>query len=199
MVPLVGRQIGNTDDFIVPWTSFSFSADNTAQPTALGGKNLPTVLIDTGNPSLSFPPQLLDQIGPVINVQTLKDGTKALRCDSGNTGAKFGFEFQAAKVELPLSMIFIPLTNNGAPTTDSNGNPLCTLPLESINGDVASLGAPLLSAVYTVFDLENKQLGMAQAKVNESATNIQVIGPDGKIPTTGAVRPKGQVMRFRNI
>ncbi|OHW93116.1 eukaryotic aspartyl protease [Colletotrichum incanum] len=173
--------------------------DNTAQPAALGGKNLPPVLIDTGNPSLSFPPQLLDQIGPAIKIQTLKDGTKALRCDNGNTGAKFSFEFQAAKAELPLSMIFIPLTDNGALTTDRNGNPLCTLPLESINGNIASLGAPLLSAVYTVFDLENKQLGMAQAKVNESATNIQEIGPDGRIPTTQAVRPKGQSMRFRNI
>ncbi|WYZ35820.1 hypothetical protein EsH8_X_000467 [Colletotrichum jinshuiense] len=198
MIPLIGREFANTDDFIIPWTSFSFVAGNTTQPTVLGGKNLPPALIDTGNPSLSLPPEILDQIGPAIKIQTLRDGTNALRCDSGDTGAKFSFEFQAAKVDLPLSMIFIPLTNNGAPIKDKDGNSLCTLPLESSSSTVASLGAPLMSAVYTVFDLENKRLGMAQAKVNESATNIQEIGPDGKLATAAAKKPKRQSMRFRN-
>ncbi|CCF34686.1 hypothetical protein CH063_00183 [Colletotrichum higginsianum] len=200
MVPLIGREFANTDDFIVPWTSLSFSADDTARPTVIGSKNLPPALIDTGNPSLSFPPQILDQIGPAIKVQTLRDGTKALRCDSGASGAKFGFEFRTARVELPLSMIFIPLATDGVPTTDKDGNALCTLPLEPLEGQVASFGAPLLSAVYTVFDLENKRLGMAQAKVNESATSIQEVGPDGKIPpAAGAPKPGRRSVRFRDV
>ncbi|KAK1622852.1 aspartic peptidase domain-containing protein [Colletotrichum phormii] len=196
MVPLIGHKLFKTNDFIVPWTSFSFSADKNAKPTAIGGNNFPPVLVDTANPSLSFPPKILDQIGPAINVQTLQDGTKALRCNSGDSGAKFNFEFQTAKVEVPLSMIFIPLMKNGAPVTDKSGSSLCTLPLEPIDSNVASFGAPMLSAVYTVFDLENKQLGMAQAKLNESATSIQEFGPASPAKGTSK-RPRAQSGRFR--
>ncbi|KAI3555621.1 hypothetical protein CABS03_00273 [Colletotrichum abscissum] len=194
MIPLVGQKLFKSNDFIVPWTSFSFSADKNAKPTAIGGNNFPPVLVDTGNPSLSFPPKILDLIGPAINIQTLQDGTKALKCSSGDSGAKFNFEFQTAKVEVPLSMIFIPLMKNGAPVTDKSGSSLCTLPLEPIDSNVASFGAPMLSAVYTVFDLENKQLGMAQAKLNESASNIQEFVPASK---GTAKRPQAQSVRFR--
>ncbi|KAK1709493.1 aspartic peptidase domain-containing protein [Colletotrichum lupini] len=196
MIPLVGQKLFKSNDFIVPWTSFSFSADKNAKPTAIGGNNFPPVLVDTGNPSLSFPPKILDLIGPAINIQTLQDGTKALKCSSGDSGAKFNFEFQTAKVEVPLSMIFIPLMKNGAPVTDKSGSSLCTLPLEPIDSNVASFGAPMLSAVYTVFDLENKQLGMAQAKLNESASNIEEFVPAN--PSKGtAKRPQAQSVRFR--
>ncbi|OHE93097.1 hypothetical protein CORC01_11586 [Colletotrichum orchidophilum] len=88
--------------------------------------------------------------------------------------------FQTAKVEIPPSMIVTPLVKNCAAVTDEDGSALCILLSELIDSDVASLGAPPLSAVYAVFDLENSRFGMmAQAEVNESETtcSIEDIGP----------------------
>ncbi|KAI9149004.1 Acid protease [Paramyrothecium foliicola] len=174
MVPLIGQQTFQVDDFIVPWTSFSFSAGNGAAPVPLGGAELPPALIDTGNPGLLMPTSVLDKIGPAIGVQTLPDGTSVVRCNSGDAGAKFTFQFQSATIDVPMSMIFIPIVENGTAVTDNANNAMCTLPLTAgEEGQIASLGAPLMSAAYTIFDMENQQLGFAQAKINATESNIQ--------------------------
>jgi hypothetical protein len=186
VVPLIGQQQFQTDDFIIAWSSFSFTpgtgggngngngnGNNNGGATDLGGRNLPAVLLDTGNPGLSMPASVIDRIGPAIGVTTAPDGTNVVPCNSGDTGARFTFGFGAASIDVPISMLFIPV---GA--ADAQGRALCTLPLDVSDGPVASLGAPLLQAAYAVFDMENNVVGMAQAKLNATETNIQELRPD---------------------
>lgn len=193
VVPLIGRQQFQTDDFIIAWSSFSFTPgagagappaggnvnnngnnNNNGGTTDLGGRNLPAVLLDTGNPGLSMPGNVIDKIGPAIGVTTAPDGTNVVPCDSGDTGAKFTFGFGAASVDVPISMLFIPVPG----AVNAQGKPMCTLPLDVSDGPVASLGAPLLQAAYAVFDMENNVVGMAQAKANATETRIQELRPD---------------------
>lgn len=207
VVPLIGRQQFQTDDFIIAWTSFSFTpgtggagagagvgagagagagnggngnagnggngGNGNGGATDLGGRNLPAVLLDTGNPGLSMPASVLDRIGPAIGITQAPDGTNVVPCNSGDTGARFTFGFGAASIDVPISMLFIPIN-----AADAQGQALCTLPLDVSDGPVASLGAPLLQAAYAVFDMENNVVGMAQAKVNTTETKIQELRPD---------------------
>ncbi|KAL0942105.1 uncharacterized protein CTRU02_204868 [Colletotrichum truncatum] len=187
MVKMVGREVANSDDFIIPWTSVEFSGGGNSKPVSLSSRKLPPSLIDTGNPAMAMPPDVLKAVDKAIGATALRDGTSAVPCNS-NADAKFIMGFENAKIEVPLSMIFVPvLSRNGKPITDANGNTMCTLPLETLeNSPVGSLGAPMLSAAYAVFDLENRQIGFAQAKVNATESKIQAVGPDGKLPAVVA-------------
>ena len=79
-------------------------------------------------------------------------------------------------------MMLTPATNkDGTQAKDNNGNTLCIVPVNPTanEDDLLSYGAPFFSAAYAVMDLQNKKIGLAQAKVNATESNIQEITAQG--------------------
>lgn len=129
-----------------------------------------------------FPPDLLANIGQVLGAtQSQLDGFYRMDCITSKE-LYLTFSFRGQEIDVPL--INFQVYPTGSET-------LCTLGIkEKVNGlfdAEISLGVNFMQYVYTVYDLEDQVVALAQAKFTND-TDIEVIS--STIPaTTGAAQP----------
>ena len=154
-------------------TSLSFSSSGGS--TSLLSSPIPA-LLDSGNADINLPPDLANAIYQGLGASS-DDNT--LPCSYGADQANFTFGFNdnpKAVVTVPLSALMIPNLVNDTPQTDTNGNAICKLNVDSTASDWAVLGEYFMRSGYFVFDLENNVIAIAQAKLNATdSSNIKAI------------------------
>lgn len=133
---------------------------------------LPPVLIDTGNPSLNVPSASLRSIAMAVGTTFDEQAGRlgSVPCDLGSRreSLSFGFNNNRAKVSTPLAAMLLRDSSSRASR--------CYLPMFSSDGDdTASLGAPFMQGAYIVFDLDQKNILMAEAKMNATGSNVQTL------------------------
>jgi len=133
---------------------------------------LPPVLIDTGNPALNIPSASLRAIAMAVGTTFDEQAGQlgSVSCDLGSRGESlsFGFNNNRAKVSTPLAAMLV--------RDSSSSGTRCYLPMFPSDGDdFASLGAPFMQGAYIVFDLDQKRMLMAEAKMNATGSNLQIL------------------------
>ncbi|TGO49039.1 hypothetical protein BOTNAR_0447g00040 [Botryotinia narcissicola] len=185
MLPILENSNGQATDFVISTTSLAITggSNNKRASTniALPNKQTP-VLLDTGNPSIDVPLPAVEAIGNALNANPGPDGSMHVICDIAIKGMNMVFGFSGTTIQVPIDMILTPANNNdGTQSKDNNGNNLCVVLVNPTanEDDLVSYGAPFFSAVYAVMDLQNKKIGLAQAKFNATESNIQEITVSG--------------------
>ncbi|TGO26629.1 hypothetical protein BPAE_0056g00510 [Botrytis paeoniae] len=182
---------GQATDFVISATSLAITGgSNNKRATtniALPNKQAP-VLLDTGNPSIDVRLAAVEAIGTALNANPGPDGSMQVTCDISNKGMNMVFGFSGTMIQVPIEMMLTPAKNkDGSQEKDNNGNNLCVVPVNPTanDDDLLSFGAPFFSAAYAVMDLQNTKVGLAQAKVNATESNIQEItAQNGNPPVT---------------
>ena len=135
------------------------------------------------NSSSSANLQSVDTMGPVGTVI-------ACNCALANTTQTIAFNFSGATISVPMSSLVLQIDSNfrnqlHIPDTTCQFG---ITPMQATN-PVMILGQPFLRAAYAVYDLDNKQISLAQA-VYTSKSDIKEIGV-GKNSVPGAVNATG--------
>ncbi len=139
------------------------------------------VLLDSGTTLSFLPAAFVDKIGKTLGATFSEDvGLYTMPCNQ--PGQTLDFKFSCSTIKTPLSnFLWAAYYDNGSPAYFPNGDPMCFLTIEKTDG-IPILGDSFLRAVYAVFDLDNHQVSLAQAKLDPSSISdieeIQV-GPNG--------------------
>ncbi|TVY13665.1 putative aspartic-type endopeptidase OPSB [Lachnellula arida] len=160
-------------NFAIPLLSVSHSDDNS---TINFEKSFPTrVVFDSGS-SLTFldPDQVQSiwtYVGATAHFGNLDFAT--IPCSAADTDKTLDFEFAGVTIKVPLSQYVV--------WHDSHDE-ICVFGIAKGQPQGPFIiGDTTLSSIYVVYDLDNKQLHLAQAVNNAPTSNILQImaGPDG--------------------
>lgn len=109
-------------------------------------------------------------------------------CSLANADAQFVYQFggtSGPKITIPVADLVDPHIEG---LQFKDGSDACTLGVEGADIDFLLLGDTFLRSAYVVYDLESKQIALAQSKLNVTTSNIQEITGDS-IPGVQTVVP----------
>lgn len=142
------------------------------------------VLLESDTPGWSIPNVFYNQIAALI--PSLNASTGNVPCSTAQDNMTFQLTFaDNIPISVPLSNFIVPTYTNDVQNVDSAGNPLCTFLIYASgdNSGLYALGSAILQSMYTVFDLDAGQVGIAQAATKRaSAGDIYTVvaGPDSQ-------------------
>lgn len=131
-------------------------------------------LMDTGGVAIALPPTILSRMAEALGTTFFQDGLGPVDCDrlSGDGALVMRFNDDAVETRVPLANMRISEAL-ADPALTSQG--LCELGVRPVeDGDTSVATLPFFAAVYTVFDLDNNRLFLAQAKGDPSAPGGQL-------------------------
>lgn len=169
----------NDDQYRYPFVQLTeLSVTNKGQHASINKDDMP-VLLDPGNIMSFLPYNSIVAIATQLNAMYNVDLNLWMQsCKYKKLSGTVNFHFYNAKIEVPVHKILLPMYDNttGKPLQFNGDDPACALAFEdsAVNG-YSSLGSGVMSSIYTVFDRDNFQIGLAQAKANATKSNIQVI------------------------
>ncbi|KAL8898416.1 MAG: hypothetical protein Q9207_006711 [Kuettlingeria erythrocarpa] len=109
-------------------------------------------------------------------------------CDLARSDAEFVYQFGGSsgpKISVPVTDLIEPHIEG---LLFENGSPACLLGVQGAEIDFLLLGDTFLRSAYVVYDLESRQIAMAQAKLNVTTSNVEEITGDS-IPGVQTVVP----------
>ena len=166
-------------DMTVKLSTFSImNEDNTLFSTS--GDLSMNSLLDTGTASLILPQEFTDKIFQQVGAKSDGRGGATVPCSAANMSVTLEFGFQGKTISVPISSL-VTVSVDGRQDD-------CQFLLNSdVTDGLSVLGDPFLRAVYAVFDLDNKEISIAQAKFDNEPPNIVEIsaGPSG-VPFTSS-------------
>lgn len=169
----------NDDEYRYPFVELTeVSVTNKERHASINKKDMP-VLLDPGNIMSFLPYDSIVAIATQLNAMYNVDLNLWMQsCKYKKLTGTVNFHFYDAKIEVPVHKLLLPIYNNdtGKPLQFDDDDPACALAFEdsAIIG-YSSLGSGVMSSIYTVFDRDNFQIGLAQAKANATRSNIHVI------------------------
>ena len=169
VVDIIPNQNGDYKEFNVAWTWFSIT-DSTGT-TILTDDNFANIsLLDSGNSLTRVGPDLFNILATYFEVVVDPLNGPLLSCDwsSVNGSLDYGFGGVPAVVSVPFSEIAITPV---PPITFDDGSSACLFGFASTNSD-ASLGDTFLRSAYVVYDLDDKQIGLANSLFNVTDSNV---------------------------
>ncbi|KAI4204505.1 MAG: hypothetical protein LQ350_001055 [Teloschistes chrysophthalmus] len=148
-----------------------------------------SAILDSGTTITVLPTDLatkvLDSFGAVIDPAIPEP---LVACNLNNADAQFVYQFggtSGPKITIPVADLVDPHIEG---LQFKDGSDACTLGIEGADIDFLLLGDTFLRSAYVVYDLESKQIALAQAKLNVSSSNVQEITGDS-IPGVQTVVP----------
>lgn len=145
-------------------------------------------LLDSGATLTFLPPSAYATLADRFQVQQdAKTGYRVASCSSGSVGEYLEYSFQGSKIRVPISSLLDPIKKqDGSAVISSDGIPMCRfLVAPNANDETGTsniiLGDSFLRSAYVVYDLENFQLGLAQAATysNGASSLVSAIDQNG--------------------
>ncbi|KAJ6442753.1 ferric-chelate reductase [Purpureocillium lavendulum] len=120
------------------------------------------ILLDTGGGAIDIFPSVVQGMAKALRTTfTEKDGLGNIDCDHLNSQTFLSFGFGGGKVDIQ-----VPLDTLSIPSEAFNERPgTCYLPVYP-SDELMIVGQSMLQSAYVVFDIEQKRVLMAPAKVN---------------------------------
>uniref|UniRef100_A0A060T0K0 ARAD1C13816p n=1 Tax=Blastobotrys adeninivorans TaxID=409370 RepID=A0A060T0K0_BLAAD len=157
-----------------------------SDPVQLFSGNI-AVILDSGSSMSYLPYEVVDEVGFALDAEyDFYSGMWYAEC---NYEGYFEFEFNGFSIKVPFSDLLTPAPSiYGGISTFSDGTPMCSIGMvESFYYDGPFiLGDTFLRNAYVVYDLDRKEISMAQAKFNVSESNIETIDSNGVPSATKA-------------
>jgi hypothetical protein len=170
------------------YTSFgvvlsSVGVTDSTGSTVLTTSNMPNIVIlDSGTAFTIIPQDLLSEI--VAYLGAVDDPTYSwiIRCDLGGMAGTLDYQFAGPTgpiISVPFHQLATPLINfrTGNPITDSKGNAICRLGLSAPSqpNEPLLFGDTFLRSAYVVYDIDDRQIGIAQTIFNVTSSNLVAI------------------------
>ncbi|KAI4719386.1 acid protease [Aureobasidium sp. EXF-10727] len=162
--------------------------------TAVVESSGPQVLVipDSGTSTWNLP---ADAYNTVVNMTgvTVSGSSALLPCSQISNTTTFTFTFSGngknkAQLQVPLSAFFIPAVKANGKMIKMGGQDACVMMVQPSNpsNGIYLLGDAVLRAGYWVFDMDNGQISIAQARLSSTASNIVAVeaGPHGVMNAT---------------
>ena len=135
-----------------------------------------SVVLDTGSPNMYLPWILAQDISSVMNA-TMQFGFPYIPCAQRKVHDTLKFSFggpSGPNISVPYSELIYPFgaPANIGPVIASDGTPLCYFGVIGTNGTIYLLGDTFIRSAYMVYDVDNLQVAMAQAKYDVDKENI---------------------------
>lgn len=191
VVPILpDAQTQNFTSFTVGMTAVSFAFPNgTTHNASLQGGSLDAVL-DSGTTLSYFPDDIATPLFDALGAYTYSSlgsvGLTMVECGLANAGLELTFRFNdSVSIVVPADEVVIDAFDsvNGVippeipledPCLFGIQNSGDSLPSEGARQiDFALLGDTFLRSAYVVYDLDNREIALAQANLNSTDTNVQ--------------------------
>ncbi|KAG5968153.1 hypothetical protein E4U58_001970 [Claviceps cyperi] len=176
---LVGVPIQKIGDvyrqFTVTMTGLDVGSETVASNAALG------VLLDTGSSLTYLPDTITAEIYRLVNAVYLEsEGAAMIPCSQENLTMTFRFSSPAA-ITVPLSELIF---NLGDPTAKSgsskhSGKETCIFGIMPAKDSVPILGDTFLRSAYVVYDMDNNEIALANARYDATKPDVLEIKSGG--------------------
>ncbi|PWI67150.1 hypothetical protein PCL_04312 [Purpureocillium lilacinum] len=170
---------GSFIEFFITLTGIAFGSEAIMQNMSLA------VLLDSGSSLTYLPDDITSDIYEAVSASYQEEeGIAFVPCSFREQNATITFRFSdPAAISVPMNELIMDMDDEaGNPLTYDNGVPACLFGISPSDGSTNVLGDTFLRSAYTVYDLENNEISLAQAKYNVTTSNVKEIGKG-----TGAV------------
>ncbi|KAL8730337.1 MAG: hypothetical protein Q9166_004102 [cf. Caloplaca sp. 2 TL-2023] len=180
IVPQSGRQ--RISSMNVEFTSLTLNANG--KTSVLQDDVVRSAILDSGTTGTILPNDLaktfLEYFGAVTDPNIPRP---LVACSLANADAEFVYQFGGSsgpKISIPVADLINPHIefSDGSGLQFRDGSDACILGVQGADVDFLLLGDTFLRSAYVVYDLESKQIALAQAKLNVTTTNVQEITGD---------------------
>lgn len=175
------QKVGNTyNQFFITMTSLDIGSTNIKKNMALA------VLLDSGSSLTYLPDSLVETIYQSVGASYQESsGAAFVRCDLENQNATMTFNFSSpASITVPLREMILDLSDpNGEPLTFDDGVPACVFGIAPAGTSSSVLGDTFLRSAYVVYDTDNNEISLANAKFNVTKSNIVEIKSKSAVPS----------------
>jgi len=151
------------------------------------------ILPDSGTATWNVPSDTYNKIVNMTGV-TMSGSNAVLPCSKISNKTSLTLTFSGngtnkAQLQVPLTSFFIPATlQDGSGIAKVDGEAACLLMVKEAapNSSIYLMGDPVMRAGYWVFDLDNGQVSIAQARLSSTSSNVVAIeaGPHGVMNAT---------------
>ncbi|KAA8917841.1 hypothetical protein TRICI_000006 [Trichomonascus ciferrii] len=133
-------------------------------------------LLDSGNTACMLPSSVITAVADSMQAEyDMYAESYIQECGIVEDQGSFEFDLSGIKIEVPFSDMILPLRDTeGKQIKMRNGKDACFLVMFPAT-DTIVLGDTFLRSAYVVYDLENKEVAMAQVKYNESSSDVEAI------------------------
>jgi len=173
-VPFVERVRGLVIDFSVVLEKVDMTKDK-GEAVALPSKSSRVfALLDSGSSQTILPDDMVDEIYKKLGANLSNPGMPTVNCSliKGKTTLDFHFE-EELKIKVPLSQLIFPVEN-------AVQCPLWGVAKSSLPPfNTIILGSSFLSSAYVVYDMDNREASLAQAKWDPKTSNVLQITSGG--------------------
>jgi hypothetical protein len=157
------------DQFNVQLANITATGPNGGSATIMSNPGLPA-LFDTGTNTISLPQDMYNSVLSLYNAQapSTARGYPQVDCSLGTSSYSMSFGFAGVTINVPLSEV----------VEADNGGSSCSLYVSSQaagENPPIILGDSFLTSAYTVFDLVDNNLYVAQAIFNAQGSNIMEV------------------------
>ena len=156
----------------VQMTSLTLNTNNGASALVASGSVLYAHL-DTGSTTTFLPRAMAEAIHSAAGVlnNNATSNRPYVSCNMSTAAATFTFGFGGPlgpQISVSMADFVHPFANN---ITFGDGTPACYFDLESSDYPFAVLGDSFLRSAYAVFDLENRQIALAQSNIDVNSNS----------------------------
>ncbi|XXH05843.1 hypothetical protein Hte_012281 [Hypoxylon texense] len=186
---------GNYSSFTVALSSLSTTADN-GTVTNYTRAAVP-VILDSGTTLTYLPSSMVERVFNAFDAydDTSETGLVYINCDYLDDNKDLTFDFQFGGNDGPIVRVPVDeMVLNNVQGYIELGLDVPSLPFDNVcsfglqpSSDYYLLGDTFLRSAYVVYDLTNKQIGLAQANLNSTESNIVEITEDSGIPDATGV------------
>lgn len=134
-------------------------------------------LLDSGTSFTYLEDGIAENIAKKFNAK-YSSKHKAYYTDQRSDDDEITYEFSGAKITVPSTEVLIDGSTYGG--SDAPGKYMLTVVPYSHAQNYTILGDSFLRATYAVFDLEDKEISLAQSSFDSSSGCVQII--NGKVP-----------------
>lgn len=146
-----------------------------------------SVVLDSGSPNMYLPMALAQNISSAMNATT-QNGFPYVECAQGKVDGSFEFGLGGTtgpKIKVPYSALIYPFgaPSNIGPVTASDGTRLCYLGVIGLDASFGLLGDTFIRSAYVVYDVDNLQIAMAQARCDVDDEHVVELEAGTSLPT----------------
>ncbi|KAF2102958.1 acid protease, partial [Rhizodiscina lignyota] len=138
------------------------------------------VILDSGTTLTYLPDDMANDIMTGVGAVNSEEAGVFVPCDLMNSPATFNFGFGSSagpKIQVQISEFVVPYPpfSDGSYPTLNDGTPICQWGILPA-GDTPNLfGDTFLRSAYVVYDLQNKNIGLAQTVFNATGSDVKDI------------------------
>jgi hypothetical protein len=171
---------GKLTSMTVAWTSLGITTKSGSQTITSSSFKSPA-LLDSGTTLSVIPNDIYEALVQFFNATLDEAGDALVKCNELDNTGTLDFTFGGANgpvIKVPFSEFAIPATTtDGGQATFNDGSLVCYLGLQGTESDPKNplpviLGDTFLRSAYVVYDLDNKQISLAQTVFNATDSSV---------------------------